>query len=110
MLVNPDDIKQAMIRGKYDICYLTVQSFIQDLYNLVPESDTTPLLAVRILEFLNSAWQSNSDNDGRYVPVREILGYFENMDIEGRITEAQLDAMLRRGLCLRAYPRNSPDA
>ncbi len=104
MTVNPDDIKMAMIRGKYDIYYHTVQSFVQNLYNLIPEFETTPLLPIRVLQFLDSAWQGNSDNDGRYVLIDKIVEYFQDMDIDARATKACLDAMLKLGLCLSYDP------
>lgn len=104
MTVNPDDVKMAMIRGKYDIYNHTVHSFVQNLYTFVPEFETTPLLPVRILQFLEAAWYSNRDNDGRYVLVTEIVAYFQEMNIDSRATLTCLDAMLKRGLCLSYDP------
>ena len=104
MAVNPGDVKNAMIRGRYDVYFPTVQSFVQNLYNLIPEYETTPLLALRILYFLNETWEANKDNDARYVPVSEILGYFQTMSIDGRATSACLEQMMQRGLCLGYDP------
>lgn len=104
MTVNPDDVKMAMIRGKYDIYYHTTQSFVQNLFNLIPECETTPLLPIRILQFLESAYQGNADNDARYVLIDEILNYFHDMNIDPRATMACLGAMLKRGLCLSYDP------
>ena len=102
--VNVDDIKLAMIRGKYDIYYPTTQSFIHNAYNLVPVYETTPLLAVRLLQFLEGAYHGNADNDARYVLTTEIVEYFQAMNIDPRTTLACLDAMLDRGLCLSYDP------
>lgn len=104
MVVNPDDVKNAMTRGRYDIYFSTVQSFVQNLYNLIPEYETTPLLSLRILHFLNETWDANKDNDARYVSVSEILEYFQTMNIDGRATDACLDQLMQRGLCLGYDP------
>jgi cold shock CspA family protein len=104
MAVNPEDVKQAMIRGRYDIYVPTVQSFVQNLYSLIPEHETTPLLAIRILHFLNDTWVANKDNDARYVPVSEILEHFQAMNVEERATSACLEQMIQRGLCLGYDP------
>jgi cold shock CspA family protein/energy-coupling factor transporter ATP-binding protein EcfA2 len=104
MLVKPHDVKNAMIRGKYDIYFPTVHSFIQNLFNLVPEYETTPLLGLRILSFLNNAWEANKDNDGRYVPVSEIQDFFQAMNIEPRATGACLEQMMHQGICLGYDP------
>jgi len=104
MSVSPDDVKMAMIRGKYDIYFRTVQAFVQNLFNLIPEFETTPLLPLRILQFLESAYAGNEDNDGRYVLIHEIVEYFQTMNIEQRATQACLDAMLSLGLCLSYDP------
>jgi cold shock CspA family protein len=104
MIVDADDIKLALIRGKYDIYYPTVQSFVQNLFNLTPEIETTPLLPLRILAFLDAAFQGNADNDARYVLVDQITEYFQTMNIDARATRICLDVMLRKGLCLSYDP------
>jgi cold shock CspA family protein len=104
MNVQSDDVKMAMIRGKYDIYYQTVQSFVQNLFNLASEYESTPLMPVRVLQFLDSAHQGNSDNDARYVLVNEIVEYFHAMNIDPLATNSCLDVMLQRGLCLSYDP------
>jgi cold shock CspA family protein len=102
--VNPDDVKMAIIRGKYDIYDPTIQSFIQNLFNLIPEFETTPLLPIRILQFLESAWEAHKEDDGRYVVINEITEYFQAMNIDLRATRACLGSMLARGLILSYDP------
>jgi|GEM_PF-749712 len=102
--IDVDDIKMAIIRGKYDIYCHTVQSFVQNVYDVTPEFETTPLLSLRILSLLESAWEGNSENESRYVFVDEIGEYFHAMNIEPRVTRACLDTMLKRGLCLSYDP------
>ncbi|WP_442483360.1 AAA family ATPase [Aeoliella sp. SH292] len=104
MTVNSDDVKMAMIRGRYDIYFPTVQSYVQNLYNLVPEYETTPLLPLRILQFMESAYAGNEENDGRYVLIDEVVEYFQALDIDSRVSMACLDGMLTRGLCVSYDP------
>jgi hypothetical protein len=53
---------------------------------------------------MDSAFQGNADNDGRYVLIDEIVEYFQAMNIDPLATKASLDAMLKRGLCLSYDP------
>jgi len=104
MVVRPEDVKNSVIKGKYNIYFSTVQSFVQNLFNLTPEYETTPLLAIRILYFLNEHWEANKDNDARYVPVSNILEYFQTMNIDRRATSACLEQAMQLGLCLGYDP------
>ena len=104
MAISPEDAKYAIIRGKYDIYYPTVQAFVQNLFDLIPGEDSTPLLSLRVLRFLDGAWESNKDNDRRYVPVSEILSYFRAMNIDERAITACLNQLLDSGLCLGYDP------
>ena len=102
--VSIDDIKLAMVRGKYDIYPSGTNAFVQNVFDLIPDSETTPLLSVRVLEFLRGAWTSNPDNDGRYVGVRAIQDYFHEVGIEPRTSTRCLNALLHTGLVLEYDP------
>jgi hypothetical protein len=102
--VSIEDIKLAIVRGKYDIYPSGQNAFIQNVFDLIPDSETTPLLSVRVLEFLRGAWTSNPDNDGRYVGVRAIQDYFHEVGIEPRTSIRCLDALLQTGLVLEYDP------
>jgi cold shock CspA family protein len=102
--VSIEDIKLAMVRGKYDIYPSGTNAFVQNIFDLIPDSETTPLLSVRVLEFLRGAWTSNPDNDGRYVGVRAIQDYFHQVGIEPRTSTKCLNALLRTGLVLEYDP------
>ncbi len=104
VVANVDDIKAAIIRGKYDIYYNTVHSFVQNVFNFVPEIDTTPLLPCRILQFLRDTRTGNEDNDRRYALVDTIVEYFHGMNIEPRNTRTCLDMLLKSGLVLSYDP------
>lgn len=102
--VSIEDIKLAMVRGKYDIYPSGTNAFVQNVFDLIPDSETTPLLSVRVLEFLRGAWTSNPDNDGRYVGVRAIQDYFHQVGIEPRTSTRCLNALLHTGLVLEYDP------
>jgi cold shock CspA family protein len=105
MVVCPDEVRNAIIRGKYNFYFPHHHSFVQDLFTFAAEHETTPLLALRVLRFLSDAWDANKDNDGRYVPASEILDYFESMNIDHRATSACVEQMMERGLVLGYDPR-----
>jgi GTPase SAR1 family protein len=102
--VSVDDIKLAIVRGKYDVYPVGTSAFVHNVFDLPPDSNSTPLLPIRVLEFLRGAWASNPDNDGRYVGVREIQNYFHEIEVEPRTTARCLDALLQTGLVLEYDP------
>ncbi|MFL5245095.1 MAG: cold shock domain-containing protein [Gemmataceae bacterium] len=104
MEVSQDEIKLAMIRGKYDIYPANNNSFVQNIYNLVTEVDTTPLVAIRVLQYLEVAWDGNAENDSRYVTVEQVIEYMKAMNIEARAIRLCLNSMLETGLCLSYDP------
>ena len=102
--INTDEVKLAMIRGKYDIYPSDSKSFVQNVFPFVTDLDTTPLVAVRILRFLEIVWEGNSASDTRYAPVDSVVDYLRSMGIEPRGTRLCLQALLDNGLCLAYDP------
>ncbi len=105
MEVTIDSVKLAIVRGKYDIYPTGTNSFIQNIFDLAPEGESTPLLGTRALQLLESAWRTSPDNDGRFVPVREVVEYLYGMSVEPRATRTVLNALLKTGLILGYDPR-----
>src|SRR5262249_34941566 len=66
--------------------------------------DTTPLIGVRILRFLDMVWEGNSASDSRYAPTDSVIQYLKSMNIEPRATKMCLKAMLDTGLVLSYDP------
>jgi len=106
--IDPDDIKIAITKGKYDI-YSLRNSFVQNIFDLDPSHTTTPLLGLRILMYMGGVYESNKDNDARYVSCTDICNYFQGIGIETQTTLRWLDQMLRRGLLLSYDPTITMD-
>ena len=102
--VNVENVKLAIMRGKYDIYHPTTHSFVQNVFNLTQGIDTSPLIPIRILSVLEGAWDKNADNDNRFVLVTDLVGYCQTMNIEPRATLASIDSLLKLGLCLGYDP------
>ena len=90
-------IKQAMLRGIYDIYPAGLHRFIQNIYSREETSLTSPLLGVRILVFLRDVARQNPENS--FVTVEQVVQYCEGMLVDRLATIAWLDYFLRNALC-----------
>jgi hypothetical protein len=99
-----EHIKLAIIRGKYDVYPLGINSFVHNVFDILPDIETTPLLAIRILEYLRGAWEANPDNDARYVGVHAIQTYFHEIGIDQGTVVRAVNALLQTGLVLDFNP------
>jgi len=104
MEVSVDDAKLAIIRGKYDIYPVGTNNFVQNVFTLATDVDTSPLLGARILDYLNTAWSDEGDPQLRFIDVEEVLEFFRALNFEIRAVYSCLDSMLRAGLCLSYDP------
>ena len=93
--VDPTNVKLAMIRGKYDIYAEGQNAFVQNLYALTTEIDTSPLIGLRILQLLEDTHFQQAEGTARYVEISHIKDYCSSMDLEPRVTTAWLDSMLK---------------
>jgi cold shock CspA family protein len=104
LAVGKDEVKLAIIRGKYDIYPASNNSFVQNVFAFVSDIDTTPLLALRVLRFLEVVWEGITASDSRYAPTESVVDYLRTMGVEPRATRACLQTMLETGLCLSYDP------
>src|SRR5262249_10571304 len=95
--VNPEDVQLAIIRGRYDTYPLGQSAFIQNIYALITETDTTPLLGVRILQQLEDTRFQDAEGEARYAHIDHIVDYFAAMNIDPSTTRLWLDSMLKCG-------------
>lgn len=93
---------KALIRGHYDIYPSGRHDFVQNVYALNADLDTTPLLGIRILQLLGDV--PERDHEGAVILVDEVVAYCTGMNIENRAVLLWLDAMLKTGLILNYDP------
>lgn len=92
----------AMIRGHYDIYPIGQHHFVQNVYALNEDLETTPFLGIRLLQMLADI--PLDEHRAALVNVDHIVGYFNGLNIEARAVHLWLDAMLKTGLCLNYDP------
>ena len=97
-------IKKAIIRGKYDIYPVGQHGFVQNIYALNTEINTTPFLGVRILQLLKDVQFKDIQGSQTYMHIDQVYDYFSAMSVEHRVVSFWLDAMLKSGLCLSYDP------
>jgi hypothetical protein len=93
---------KALIRGHYDIYPARQHDFLQNLFALNEDLETTPLLGARILQLLSDV--PVREREGALIEVDEIVAYSAGMNIENRAVYLWLDAMLKSGLLVSYDP------
>jgi energy-coupling factor transporter ATP-binding protein EcfA2 len=97
-------IKNAITKRRYDIYPEGEHPFVQNIFNLSVEVPTTPLLGVRILQFLRDAQEKTEETKRDFVPVDELYDHLTALGIERRVTTVWLQGLLRTGLVLDYDP------
>ena len=97
-------IKQAIIKRRYDIYPVGEHSFVQNLFSMSLEPPTTPLLGVRILQFLRDATETPDQHEHEFVPVDAVHEHFTALGVHPTVTQSWLAPMLHTGLILNYDP------
>jgi GTPase SAR1 family protein len=97
-------IKHAIIKRRYDIYPAGDHPFLQNIFAMTLECVTTPLLGIRILQFLRDAQTRVNDEARSFVPVNAVYEHCNAMGIQGRAVSLWLDVMLKAGLVLEYDP------
>ncbi|MFF7172276.1 AAA family ATPase [Streptomyces pseudovenezuelae] len=92
----------AIIRGDYDIYPVGQHDYVQNIFNLNSDLETTPLLGIRLLQLLSDI--PRDEHQGALIDVERVISYFTSAGIEVRAINLWLDAMLKTGLCLSYDP------
>jgi hypothetical protein len=100
--IHQNRAAKALIRGHYDIYPARQHDFVQNLFALNEDLETTPLLGARILQLLSDV--PVREREGALIDVDEIVVYSAGMNIENRAVYLWLDAMLKSGLLLSYDP------
>lgn len=97
-------IKAAIIKRRYDIYPAGEHSFVQNVFSLSSEISTTPILGLRIIQFLTDV--TNGDEEGKldFIPVEDIYRYCLLLRIPKMATQYCLRTLLRQGLVLNFDP------
>lgn len=102
--ISNNSMRRAIIRGHYDIYPVGQHSFVQNIYALDTEIDTSPLLGLRILRLLFDAQHTDIAGSEEYISVDQIEEYFQAIGIDRRAVTTLLDSLLRTGLCFSYDP------
>lgn len=97
-------IKRAIIKRRYDIYPAGEHSFVQNLFALSLDPPTTPLLGVRILQFLRDVGDALEKEEQTFVSVDSVHEHFVALGIHPQIVDGWLSALLRTGLILNYDP------
>lgn len=97
--VSEIDIQRAIIRGGYSFFPTGVNQFVQNVFALNIELQSTPLLALRLLRLLRDAKHHDAGGLEDFLVIEQVLDYVQAMGIERRPTLLCLDVMLKTGLC-----------
>lgn len=95
-------LTKALVRGHYDIYPVGQHDFVQNIFALNADLETTPLLGLRLLQLLADV--PRDEHGGALIDVEPAEAYLIGMGIELRAVRLWLDAMLKTGLCLNYDP------
>ncbi|MBK7738823.1 MAG: AAA family ATPase [Saprospiraceae bacterium] len=93
--IKPYKIKNALIKRVYTSYPINNHPFIQNLFYLTGNLNTSPILSLRALQVLMDRRNERSKEDN-YIKVDQILDYFNAMGIDRSITSKHLDLLLKK--------------
>jgi energy-coupling factor transporter ATP-binding protein EcfA2 len=88
------NITKALLRGEYNYFDQQESSFILNLFEVYPNTVTSPLLKLSILRLLIDVYSDTSESERIYRSVEDILNYFEPATINRNIVKEHLKALL----------------
>lgn len=102
--VSELDSKRAVIKRSYNIYPTGQNQFVQNIYSLTTEIESSPLLGLRVLRMLRDAKHHDSSGVEDYVDVTQVLDYMYAIGLERRATDLCVGSLLRSGLCMAHDP------
>jgi hypothetical protein len=94
--------ERALICGHYDSYPVGLHDFVQNLFALNADLETTPLMGLRLLRTLADV--PVTEHEGALLDVETLEAYCQGMNLEVRAVRLWLDVMLKTGLCLNYDP------
>lgn len=101
--VRRSQVAKALIRMSYKTYPDGTHEFIQNVFGLAADTDTSPLLSIRILQLLKDA-RDDSGHEDALVPVDDVIQYFSSINVDARATLSHIDALLKTGLARNSDP------
>jgi len=103
MAVQEWKIRNAIIKRKYDIFPADENPFVQNIYALSLDVPSSPLLGIRVLQFLRDSQESGND-DHAFVPISYIYDHMNALGFHFRVVTPWLESLLKTGLVLDYDP------
>lgn len=95
--IKPYKIIAAIIKRHYISYPVGQHAYVQNLFYLAGDFDTSPLLSLRILQTLFDK-RSDSSSEDAFMTIDQLSDYFSSMGIERNITQKHLEVLLKKGL------------
>jgi len=100
--IKPYRIKNALIK-RFSQCYpINNHKFIQNLFYLTSNVNTSPILSMRILQVLID--RKSDQREDNYISTDQTLDYFTAMGVDRSVTFKHLNILLKSGLILSYDP------
>jgi len=96
-------IRNAIIKRKYELYPMGNHPYVQNLYALCLDVPASPLVGVRVLQYLFDA-QAEDNRERSFVPVDVIYEYLTSIGIQNKVTTHYLEALLLSGLIFEYDP------
>lgn len=96
-VIKPYRIKRAIIKRNYHSYPVNHHPYIQNLFYAIGDVNTSPLLALRILQVLYDR-KTDASAEDHFIQVSQLLDYFNAMSIDRNITRKHLQFLLSKGL------------
>ena len=104
MDLSERNIRRALIRGRYDIYAADSHKFVHNVFDLNAETQTSPLLALRLLQVTKDAAIHHGETKSSYIAKSDLLAYMCGMGFERRVVSLWIDALLKRALLFNYDP------
>jgi hypothetical protein len=95
--INKNKIKNALIKRIYNSYPIGNHPYIQNLFYITGNLNTSPLLGLRILQLLIDRKNERTKEDN-YLIIDQVLDYFNGMGVDRSIILKHLDILLKKGL------------
>lgn len=104
IVIPQHKIKSAIIKKRYNIYPVGEHAFVQNVFFQDAEPPSSPLLNLRVMQYVRDATTDSLDKQLDFVPVNNIYDYCKNMGIQTSATQSCVSRLLKQGLLLNFDP------